>query len=160
MCFWLLQYRYLWGLGSLHTHTDTHRHAQTHTDTHRHTQYVCVSVCDPPRHVYVSVIMSNSRKIVPFLVFEVPIFTKVLKRQDSDKTPKEQLPKTLRFDLTRLSQIFFCLSISWNFDTWKFLCVQHTFACWSGIGMLKWSKRMHFQTKVACWSGGWHGAEA
>ena len=123
VCFWLLQYRCFWGFGSLHTHTDTHRHAQTHTDTHRHTQYVCVSVCDPPRHVYVSVIMSNSRKIVPFLVFEVPIFTKVLKRQDSDKTSREQLPKMLRFDLTRLSQIFFLLSISWNFDTSKFLCV-------------------------------------
>ena len=59
-------------------------------------------------------------KIVPFIVFEVSIFTKVLKRQDSDKTPKEQLPKMLLFDLTRLSQIFFFLSISWNFDTLKF----------------------------------------
>ena len=67
--------------------------------------------------------MSNSRKKKAFLVFEVPIFTKVLKRQDSDKTPKEQLPKMLRFDLTRLSQIFFFLSISWNFDTLKFFGV-------------------------------------
>ena len=73
--------------------------------------------------VYASVIMSNSRNIVSFLVFEVPIFTNVLKRKDSDKTPKEQLPKMLRFDLTRLSQICVFLSISWNFVTLKFCCV-------------------------------------
>ena len=83
--------------------------------------------------------MSNSRKIVPFLVFEVPIFTKVLKRQDSDKTPKEQLPKMLRFDLTRLSQIFFFLSISWNFDTLKF------FVCKTHICMLEWDRHVEVE---------------
>ena len=56
---------------------------------------------------------------MPFLEFEVPIFTKDLKWQDFDKTPKEQLPKMLRFDLTRVSQIFFFLSISWIFVVCK-----------------------------------------
>ena len=80
---------------------------------------------------------------MPFLVFEVPIFTKVLERQDSAKTPKEQLPKMLRFDLTRLSQIFFFLSISWNFDTSKFLCVLGD----SNIDMFGgWGAYTHTQT--------------